>query len=241
MNEGFKLFICDDNENAVEELHRRAVKNLSGTISYEIKHFYDGESLLKHCGKEFPDAVLLDIDMPNINGFEVSCELQRINERIFIVFVTSYEDKVYQSWSYSPFWFVRKTHLDDLNVVLPKLLLKLEKERARNTSVVNFFVGNRVIALDVNEIMYIEAFDHEINIVFKDGKTDTYRSRLSDAENQLSTYDIIRVQKGILVNLRFVSKVTSREITLTDSTSFSLGRHLVSDVRNRFYNYMRSV
>lgn len=239
MNGAIKLFVCDDDEKAVKVLQERITKYLGSSIVYDVKTFYDGESLVKHCMKDCPDAVFLDIDMPNLNGFEVSSELQSINERVFIVFVTSHEDKVYQSWSYNPFWFVRKTHLEDLNIVLPKLLARITKEKSKNTSIVNLSVSNRIVPIDLNEVMYIEAFDHDINIVSTDGNVSTFRCKLSDAEAQLLTYDIIRIQKGVLVNLKFISRVTSREVTMTNNMMFSLGRDRVADVKKKFSEYMR--
>lgn len=239
MNEAIKLFVCDDDKETVTTLHKRITKFFGSDIVCDVKMFYDGESLLKHCMKDCPDAVFLDIDMPNLNGFEVCSELQSIYENIFIVFVTSHEDKVYQSWSYNPFWFVRKTHLEDLNIVLPKLLSRITKEKSKSTSIVNLSVNNRIVQIDLDEVMYIEAFDHDINIVSKSGTVSTFRCKLSDAEVQLLPYDMIRIQKGVLVNLKFISRVTSREVTLTNNMIFSLGRDRVTDVKKRFSDYMR--
>ena len=64
--------------------------------------------------------------MPELDGFEVAEKLQSSKKNALIIFITSHEDKVYQSWKYQPFWFVRKSHMEDLNVVFPLLCINLK-------------------------------------------------------------------------------------------------------------------
>jgi len=58
---------------------------------YDISVAFDGESALKQVVKDPPDLILLDVQMPGIDGYEVCRRLKRDKdtEKIPIVFVTS--------------------------------------------------------------------------------------------------------------------------------------------------------
>ena len=73
------------------------------------------------------------------------------------------------------------------------------------------------------------------------GNETTFRCKIAYAEEQLLPYYILRIQKGILINCRFIAKVTSRNVILSNGHSFKIGRDRVDDVRKQFQNYMRSL
>lgn len=136
MTDMLKFYICDDDKLYANTIKNKISVYMNNTSNddktYTISVFNDGDSLLKEFNRQFADVVLLDIDMPGMNGFEVASLIQKRKEDILIMFVTNHEDRVFQSYDYHPFWFIRKNHLDDLNVILPKLMKKIEVEKKRN-------------------------------------------------------------------------------------------------------------
>lgn len=138
MTDMLKFYICDDDKLYANTIKNKISVYMNNTSNddktYTISVFNDGDSLLKEFNRQFADVVLLDIDMPGMNGFEVASLIQKRKEDILIMFVTNHEDRVFQSYDYHPFWFIRKNHLDDLNVILPKLMKKIEVEKKKETS-----------------------------------------------------------------------------------------------------------
>lgn len=233
------ICICDDDKISLDRVEDFLNRFFADKCDYSMASFQNGEDLLNYCEKNCPDVVFLDIDMPAMTGFEVAERLQMIKKNVLIIFITSYEDKVYQSWEYQPFWFVRKNHIEDLNIVLPKLFAKMEQEQKE--TVVKLVSNNSATELDLDNVVYIESYKHDIILHDKNGGKATFRCRISDAEAQLLDHYIVRIQKGILVNLRFVSRVTSRNILLTDGSVLSLGRDRIEDVKNKFMLYVRGM
>lgn len=235
-----KIYLCDDNQKFVEEITSRIVNALQNNRECETTTFTGGDDLLKQWNKEFADVVFLDIDMPKVNGFEVASLLQKSKEDIFILFVTSHEDKVYQSYDYHPFWFIRKSHMNDLNVALPKLLRKIDAANENKRLVFNLQADTRTIELDINTLIYIESVKN--NIVIKDRVKDDIqiRCKISVAEQQLYPLHIIRIQNGVLINCRYISKITSREVILTDGTHFNLSRSRIDYVKEEYQRFVRS-
>ena len=71
---------------------------------------------------------LIDIDMPEVNGFEVTSFLKKWNRECCIGFVSNKDELVFQAFAYHPFFFIRKTHLDE---ELEPQLLELQKTADR--------------------------------------------------------------------------------------------------------------
>jgi DNA-binding response OmpR family regulator len=70
-----KILVVDDNEKNVELLE--AVLLAAG---FEVLKTYDGKQAIEIVGKERPDLLLLDIMMPQLDGFQV-CEILRKDPR----------------------------------------------------------------------------------------------------------------------------------------------------------------
>ena len=73
-----QVMIIDDEENLLESLKR--VVSYEG---YEVKLFSSGIKALDSLEELRPDAILLDVKMPEIDGFEV-CRRIRANKNVYI-------------------------------------------------------------------------------------------------------------------------------------------------------------
>ena len=79
-----KILVVDD-ERAVRESLRRALE-LEG---YEIELAADGGEALAQLESDQPDAVILDVLMPGVDGLEVCRRLRRSGNRIPILMLTA--------------------------------------------------------------------------------------------------------------------------------------------------------
>jgi two-component system response regulator MprA len=81
---GVKILVVDD-DRAVRDALRRAL-TLSG---YEVEVAEDSERALERVVQAVPDAVVLDIGMPGIDGLEVCRRLRRLGNRVPILMLTA--------------------------------------------------------------------------------------------------------------------------------------------------------
>ena len=83
---GKKILVVDD-EPATVELEERWLK----AEGYEVLAAHSGEEGLDLCRDSKPDAVILDIMMPDMSGNEVAAHMQEdpILKHIPIIFVTA--------------------------------------------------------------------------------------------------------------------------------------------------------
>ena len=69
----YHILVVDDNRDSAESMAE--LLTISG---FEVETCFDGPSALKVCEKFPPDACLLDINMPGMDGYELA---QRLRER----------------------------------------------------------------------------------------------------------------------------------------------------------------
>jgi len=70
-------------------IHQIIEKTL--TENNQVSHAYNGEEGIQIARDTHPDIILLDVEMPGINGFEVCCKLKQQTETkdIPIMFLSS--------------------------------------------------------------------------------------------------------------------------------------------------------
>ena len=78
-----KVLIVDDNEDVTYSL-KKSLETISS--EYEISVANSGKECLEKVKRDTPDIVLLDIMMPEMDGFEVEDKLQI--ENIPVLFIT---------------------------------------------------------------------------------------------------------------------------------------------------------
>lgn len=232
-----RIVICDDDAKFANELRVLAEKGLASfDIHPEFSVYNCGESVIS----DIPqcDAIFLDIDMPDINGFEIA---QKINETgdTFIIFVTSYDELVYSSIKFHPFRFIRKSRLDN---ELPEVLNALASAAVKRAAGRRFKLHTKTtdVFLNVGEIKYMETFGHWIRVYVSDAECIECYGSLLDMEKQLSELDFVRIHKSYLVNCRYVYSIERGRVILTDKTELPLSRYKSDQVKSKVKNYILS-
>jgi len=81
-------YVCvvDDDESILPALGR-----LLRAANFEVETFASGETFVETLSSRRPDAVVLDVHMPLLDGFAVRDRMRRVDTTIPVVFITSHE------------------------------------------------------------------------------------------------------------------------------------------------------
>ncbi|MDL2310113.1 response regulator [Parabacteroides sp. OttesenSCG-928-B22] len=79
-----KVLIAEDNQSNFE-LFEAILRN-----DYEIIHAWNGKEAVDMFREHTPHIVLMDINMPKMNGYEATVELRKISQEVPIIAVTAY-------------------------------------------------------------------------------------------------------------------------------------------------------
>lgn len=106
-----KIALCDDDVGYLKSNIRDLIFRVSRFLDthIEICIFSDGNQLVNQfVTGHYYDIVILDIDMPNINGKELAKKLRDIDSTFFLVFLTSYKMEIFNTVQYKFNAFIPK-------------------------------------------------------------------------------------------------------------------------------------
>ncbi len=235
-----QVAVCDNDaftadsiaENA-EALFRKA------DIIPQISRFTDADQLYAAMEKQSFDLLLLDIDMPGMDGIQFSKKLREEENEIDIIFVSNYEKLVFESFAVNPFGFVRKTQFKkDFSACIEAWLKKTSKKR--NASIL-IRHGSSDLSLSVNEILYVESFRKQQTLHIRNQQEGiVITSTMNYLESQLEPYGFLRINHGCLVNYEYIRSITKDEAVLKNGERLSVSRRRVQQVREKYFSLMRS-
>lgn len=113
-----RILICDDEPLAIERLSRLVVQ-----LGHEVvAHACNGRDAIELVDQHQPDVVLLDIQMPEMNGLLCAEQLGTFDPMPAIIFCTAYDDHALDAFkSKAQGYLLKPIAQDDLARVLHQL------------------------------------------------------------------------------------------------------------------------
>lgn len=232
-----RIAVCDDDRDFTERMKLLIEQYFTEQdAESDIVIFNSGGDFLSE-NTDY-NAVFLDIDMPDVGGFDIAEQISDKSNTL-IVFVTTHDELVYSSLKFRPFRFIRKAYLEE---ELPETMEAVKKEILKLSANKKFMLQTKKgeFLLDVDNIEYIEIYTHSIQVYTVDGEILECYGSLSALEKQLNAFDFVRTHKSYLVNCRYIFSIEKNRIILDDKTEIPLSRYKIDTVKSKFKNHLRS-
>ena len=230
-----RIAMCDDNEKMLPIIAGAAKSAFQAQgVETEISLFTAGEELLKSLDNTHYQLILLDIEMPGMDGIDVGRKLCAMGDDVKIVFVSETESRVFESFQVQPLGFVRKSNfLNDITAVAELYLRTCTKEETGGVLELNTRTG--AMTVKTRAIRYVEG-NGNYQLLYLEGKKEPLEVKMTmdKLEQMTEPSGFIRVHKGFLVNYQFIHRVMSGEIILSDGATIPVGRSKAGEVKARF-------
>lgn len=239
-----KIALCDDNVKFLEHINN-LVKDefdLQKKDSFIINNYSSSRLLLVHHNSEPYDVIFLDIDMPELTGFDIANKLQEINRRSNVIFVSSHSELVFNSFYFQPLNFIIKGTDETMRESLHNVVSQLFKKIKQDKKVILESVESGRISIHLSDVLYIESNKHYVIYHLKDSQTVQIRDNISDVEKKYAEYDFIRVHKKYIVNLKHIFNVDKNNSIIIFKQGFdlSMSRNYKSMVDEKLTEYLRN-
>ena len=236
-----RIIICDDNDRFLKVLCEYVKKECEKTLllneDFEVgPAFSRGEELIEYLKEHHADVVLLDIDMPAMGGFEVAKVLCERHKDVKIVFVSAYDNLVYNSFEFYPFAYIRKSHLaEEFSNVLKRIVEKRNESERR--LLLNTTSGEKNI--DLNSILYVESDRNYYKVYLSHDKTYICRGTLTEFEKTVNGYDFFRIHSAYIVNLEHIETVLGGGMLRIGGKMLPVAQKRVQNFKKAYMEYVR--
>ena len=164
------------------------------------------------------DILLLDIEMGAMDGVTMAKRVRQDNEAVQIVFITGYSDYIAEGYEVAALHYLMKpVNREKLLTVLDRAMEKRKQEER----CLNLEAYGEMVRLPFYEIRYLDVHQNYVTV---HAKADyTVKRTLGDFEKELDDR-FCRVGRAMILNLKYIQRVTKTEVRLSDGTVLPLPR-----------------
>lgn len=252
MNRLFKAIVIDD-EPAARRLMKSLLLEHKDAVEVIAEAGNGGEAIEKIESLQ-PDLIFLDIQMPDLTGFEV---IERLQHKPNIIFTTAYEQYAIKAFeTFSIDYLLKPIKEERLEQSIAKLKqfgkvssqldvaglqqLIQQLKAPQKTTALPVKTGDRINLLKFENISYLEAQDKYVFIHSIDGQKHLTDQTLSSLEEKLPG-QFYRVQKSFIINkerIKEMHKHFNGRYLFTmddkDNTRISSGRTYHESIKAEF-------
>lgn len=232
--------ICDDDKVLLENLDREVelwAQEEQALCSVEL--FATAEAFLFAWEeKRDIEVLLLDIEMPGMDGMELARRLRRRGERLGIIFVTGNPDFALEGYDLEAVsYLVKPIKRDRLWAALNRAVRQTGSRKALLVSI----AAGEVEKVYVSDICFLESRGHETVLRTRDGRDITCREPLRQLEQELeeSAEDFFKPHRSYVINLGYVDRMTKKDVRMEGGTLIPIARGKWEELNRAYMRYFR--
>lgn len=202
-------------------------------LTIDLRCFTEGEKFIANYQPIY-DLVLMDINLPTLNGMDTAARLRRLDSSVALIFITSMARYAIQGYEVDAMGFLLKP------VAYPHFCTHIQRALGKRiqdqsqTLLINLPDG--VYRISASRIKYVEVNDHSIIYHTTEGDLNTY-GKLKDIEAKLDSTRFIRCNRCYLVNLAFIRAVRGNSL-FVDGDELQISRFKRTAVMEALNNYL---
>lgn len=210
-----RVAIVDD-ESLARSVLREYLGQMAGVEI--VAECANGFEAVKIVSELQPDLLLLDVQMPKLDGFEV---LELVGGNVAVVFVTAYDEFALRAFDvHAVDYLVKPFSLERLSAAIerarerfgrgeqPPVKALASAARPDRGFAVRVLVrdGSRVHVIPVQKIDYVHAQDDYVSFA-SEGKQYLKDQTLGDVETSLDPAKFVRIHRSYILNVERLTRV----------------------------------
>ena len=232
----FRIGVAEDDPNfrqVILEYIERYQKEKGVVMQTE---FFQNGSELVFKYESIYDVLLLDIEMPIMNGMDAAREIRKKDLRVQIIFITNMAQYAINGYEVGALDFVLKPiKYFSFSMKMDKAL-KSAKGRETVSLLLEHKDGIKKVASD--EIVYAEIRDHWLHVFTIKGEYQTL-STMKEFVSKMSEYHFICCSKSFCINMRYVTDLQKDIVTLDNRFEVKISRSKKAEVKQALLDYYK--
>ena len=231
-----RIAICDDDRAYQLWLKEEIYKVFDKGV--EVLLYSSGEDLIVD-SDVMHEVIILDVDMPGIDGIETAVRIRKENRNALLIFISGVRNPTPESIKVSPYRYLLKSYgketieqelrdiCQEANRIFTNEYLVCEKE-------------GYVVRVKLLDIVYISIVRGGCQVhVFgeSEGNCLFVREKIGSLGTRLLKNDFALAHNSYLVNLRHVDSYSRTEVILKDKTVLAISRSKYGEFEERIFQY----
>lgn len=182
--------------------------------------------------KEY-DCVFLDVMLKEGESFEYGMNISKLYPHTIIVYISSVDHFVYESYQQNTFFFIRKSHF---NEDYQNFVKKYQKMHLRIQEEISFIIKGVHIHIKQQDIIYVESLRNQI-IIHTPIQTYTSYQTLKQTYQELNHHNFYKFNNHIIINLDYVVSIQKQHIELIKQICIPFTRGSKKTFMQRYMHY----
>lgn len=231
------ILIVDDDISDLNALNNILKAN------YTVYFAKSGQIALKRAKENKPDIILLDIIMPDMNGFDVLSELKKsdITRDIPVIFITCLNETENEEAGLrlgAVDYITKPFNSQIVKARIQSHLLTASKLREKGDAFVMLKTRQELRNILFRELLYVDVLGHWINFHLANGETIEVYASLKEYEDVLlADPRFARCHKSFIVNMSFVDVVEVRDVLLKNGERMPISKGF-SSFKKRYVEWV---
>lgn len=227
------IAICDDNSADAEKI-RFSLMDI--TQDLEMKCFSTGTELIESVKSGNNYSVLFqDVYLENESGIEVAKSVKELSPDTQVIFVTSSLDHAIDAFKVQATdYLVKPCSEADIVKAFARVSVKMNTKYSVPV-VIN--TGKEIHVFHTEKVIKIESDRHYTVICCSNNRTERLLINFSYVA-ELFGNKFIEIRRGLLVNPRFIEKISGVNVILADGSSYILPKAKKDAVTAKYIEYI---
>jgi len=224
------IAICDDQEYIVQQL-QQLIETICADhgANWEVRTYLSGDELLEHLSEL--SVVFLDIEMPGMDGIELGKILRENNPECKIIMATGTVERFKEAFHIHAMRFVTKPFVRE--EVEEALMAAIGD--SPGGAMLEVYQERNLYEIRQADIWYLKAFNG-YTIIVVDGKTFRKDISLINLEKQLDEKIFARVNRNVIVNLRF-AEVCKKAYVKISEEKMTISKRNMKEFEHKYMEY----
>lgn len=209
----------------------KIIKNYYNNLNVIIDTYSSGNDFIE--SKKYYDVALVDLEMPDLNGFDTIMQYKTIYSDCITIILTTHTELSRKGYIVDAFRYIDKTSIDEeLNEALTAVerLQSLKEKITLNI----LSIGEKQFV--ISDIIYVETEKRNIRVHVSDNSFVCTES-LEYLENLLSTKGFFRSHKSYLVNLNAIRSFDRKDICFANGEKAMVSIRKYAALKKNYLEY----
>lgn len=191
-------------------------------VPVKVSVFSDGAEILENYEPLY-DIILLDIEMPKVNGMDAAAQIRQMDAGVVLMFITNMAAYAIHGYEVGALDFVMKPI--NYYTFSMKFTRAIKRVRQKEERQILLSLPDGVKKIGIQQIHYVEVQNRMLHYYTTEGEF-VMRGTMASVEEMLAPYPFVKCNHWYMVNLMHVSEVRK-------NTAVVAGHELEISRRNR--------